>query len=111
MRGHLAERERAVVAAQRAHSETVEHAVVGKVPVAPCQKAGEIGLEIVGAEAIPAEDRITAQQNPAVPELRLLYLLQRKMDVDVGAALNRERPRPPTAFQIELCDAMNGDRH
>ena len=51
-------------------------------------------LEIAGAEAIAAERRIAAQQNLAVPYLRLLGLLKRKMRVDVGAALGRERPRP-----------------
>src|SRR5882757_5138337 len=111
MRGHLAEHEHAVAAAQRAHAESVEHAFVGKTPVAPCQKAGKIRLEIVGAEAIAAEDRIAAEQDPAVPEFWLLGLLTRKMRVNAGAALSRERPRPRLAFQIELRDAMNGERH
>src|SRR4051794_37391375 len=102
MRGHLAEHEHAVAAAQRAHPESVEHAVVGKAPVTPCEKTRKIHLEIVGAEAIAAKDRIAAQQDPAVPEFWLLGLLVRKMRVDVGAALNRERPSPRPAFQVEL---------
>src|SRR3954451_14683342 len=109
MSGHLAKHEHTVAAAQCAHSESVEHAAVGKAPVAPCQKAGEIRLEIVGAEAICAEHRIAAHQNPAVPEFWLRGLLTCEMRVDIGAALDRERPGPRTAFQIELRDAMNGE--
>ena len=49
---HFAEHEGAVGAAQRAHPEAVEHVPVRKAPVAPGQEAGEIGLEIAGAEAV-----------------------------------------------------------
>ncbi len=51
---HLAEHERAVGAAQRAHPETVEHVLVGKAPVAPGQEAGKIGLEIARLRCPPA---------------------------------------------------------
>src|SRR5947209_7549602 len=111
MRGHLAQHEYAVAAAQRAHAESVEYAFVRKIPVAPCQKGRKIGLEIGGAEAFAAEERIAAQQNPAVPEFWLRGLLTCEMRIDFGAALDRERPGPRTAFQIEPRYAMNGERH
>src|ERR1700754_3360592 len=111
MRGHLAEHKHSVAAAQRAHADPVEYAAVRETPVAPCQKARKVRLEIVGAEAILTEDRVAAQQDPAVPEFWLLGLLCRKMRVDIGAPLNRERPRPRTAFQIDLRDAMDGEQH
>jgi hypothetical protein len=111
MRGHFAQHEHAVASAQRAHPESIEHALVRKTPVAPCQKAREIRLEVVGAEAIAAEHRVAAQQDPAVPEFWLLGLLTREMRIDIGTALKRERPRPRAAFQIEPRDAMNGERH
>src|SRR3954471_2881101 len=43
---HLTEHEGAIGAAQRAHPETVKHAIIRKTPVAPRQEAGEISLEI-----------------------------------------------------------------
>src|SRR3954452_16187822 len=108
--GHLAEHEHAVAAAQRAHAESVEYAFVRKTPVAPCQKAGEIRLEIVGAETIAAEHGIAAQQDPPIPDFWLLRLLMRKMRGDVGTPFSRERPGPRPILQIELHDAMNGER-
>src|SRR6185437_5775627 len=98
---HLAEHERAVAAAQRAHAEAVEHAAVRKAPVPPGQEAREIGLEIIRAETPGGEHRIAAEQNMAVPELRPLALLGREMGVDLGAPLVRERPRLWTHPEIE----------
>ena len=89
VRGHLAEHECAVGAAQRAHAKPIEDAVVGKAPVAPRQKACKIGLEIIGAKTFPGENRIAPQQNLAVPEFWLLGLLLRKMRVDLGAPFVR----------------------
>ena len=107
MLAHLAEHKRAVAAAQRAHAEAVEHAAVRKAPVAPGQEAGEIGLEIVGAETPGGKHRMAAEQNMAVPELRPLALLGREMRVDLGAPSSRERPRLRTHLEIERRDAMN----
>ena len=107
MLAHFAEHERAVGAAQRAHPETVEHALVGKTPVAPGQEACEIGLEITGAETALGEVGIAPQQDASIPDSRLVTLLNRKMRVDIGAPRFGEAPRPWLHTQIKLRDAMN----
>src|SRR5258706_7811369 len=109
MLAHFAQYERAVRAAQRAHSEAVEHAPVRKAPVGPCQKACEISVEITGAEAVASENRIACQQNPPIPDFRFLALLDREMRLDFGAPLVGERPRPRADVQIKRGNAMNRD--
>ena len=108
---HLAEHEGAVGAAQRAHAEAVEHAAVGKAPVAPGQKACEIGLEIAGAEAgrrrIPDCARAGRGRSTA-PAFRAAG--SAKCAVDLGAARFGERPRPGLDSEIERGDAMNDRR-
>src|SRR5258708_3382555 len=112
MLAHFAQYERAVGAAQCAHSEAVEHAPVRKAPVAPCQEACEIGVEIAGAEAVASENWIACQQNPPIPDFRFLALLDREMRLDLSAPLVGERPRPRSDVQIKRGDAMNRDwRH
>src|SRR5260221_104377 len=110
MLAHFAQYERAVGTAQRAHSEAVEHAPIRKAPVAPCQEACEIGVEIAGAEAVASENRIACQQNPPIPDFRFLALLDREMRLDLSSPLFGERPRPRAYVQIKSVDAMNRDR-
>src|SRR5213078_2138171 len=73
MLAHFAEEKNAIGATQRAHPETVEYRWVRKAPVAPCQEAREIGIEIAGAEALCGEYGIAPEQDAAVPN-RLLAL-------------------------------------
>ena len=110
MRGHFAQRERAIAAAQCAHSEAVKHSLVRKAPVAPGQKARKIRLEIIGAIAAVLENRVTSQQHAPVPQPRFLGLPGCKMRSDIGAPLIREWPGPRAVFQIELRNPMNGNR-
>src|SRR3954468_16110725 len=85
--------EKRIGATQRAHPETVEYRWVRKAPVAPCQEAREIGIEIAGAEALRGEFGIAPQQDAAVPD-RLLALFGSKMRCDLRAPLVGERPTP-----------------
>src|SRR4051812_10757645 len=107
MRAHLAEHEGAVAAAERAHAEAVEHARIGKAPVAPRDEAGKIGLEIAGAEPIVGEYRIASEQHAAIPQRRPFAPQLRKMRVDLRAAFVGERPCPWLDREIERADAMN----
>src|SRR6202035_293923 len=102
---HFAEDEGAVAGAQRAHSESVEHASVGKAPVAPGQEACEIGLEIRRRETLPVENGIARQQDAAVPD-RLFARLDGEMRLDLGLPRLRKRPRFWLKSQIERGDAM-----
>src|SRR6202171_4564297 len=82
MLAHFAQHECAVGAAQRAHPEAVEHALVGKTPIAPRQEACEIDVGISGAEAVAGENRVARQQDAPVPDFRLLALLDGEMRID-----------------------------
>src|SRR5882672_11227793 len=107
---HLAEHEGAVGAAERAHTKTVEHGSVGKAPVAPRQKACEIGFEIAGAEAIPGKHRVAPEQDAAVPQGGLFALLVGEMRRDLSAPRFGKRPRPRFDNEVEHTDAMNDRR-
>src|SRR2546423_7689825 len=67
MLAHFAKEKNAIGATQRTHAEAVEDRWVRKAPVAPCQEAREIGIEIAGAEALCGEYGIAPQQDAAVP--------------------------------------------
>src|SRR5689334_19219801 len=106
MLAHFAKEKNAIGATQRAHPEAVEYAWVGKAPVAPCQEAREIGIEIAGAEALCSEYRIAPQQDAAVPD-RLVALFGGEMRCDLRAPFIGKRPSPGLETQIERADAMN----
>jgi hypothetical protein len=107
---HFTEHEGAVGAAQRAHAEAVEHARVGKAPVAPGQETCEIGFEIAGAEAVAGKYRVASKQDAAVPHRRLFALLIGEMPRDLGAPRFGKRPRPRLDDEVERADAMNDRR-
>src|SRR5205823_7426821 len=69
MLAHFAKEKNAIGATQRPHAEAVEYRWVRKAPVAPCQEAREIGIEIAGAEALCGEYGIAPEQDAAVPEI------------------------------------------
>src|SRR5207344_2784343 len=91
---HLAEHEGAIAAAECAHAKAVEHAWIRKAPVAPCQKAREIGLEIAGAEAVAGKHRVAREQHATVPERGLFALLVSKIRRYLRSPRFGERPRP-----------------
>src|SRR3954452_14348900 len=106
MLAHFAKEKNAIGATQRPHAEAVEYRWVRKAPVAPCQEAREIGIEIAGAEALCGEYGIAPEQDAAVPD-RLLALFGSEMRCDLGAPLVGERPTPSLEGEVERPDAMN----
>jgi len=107
--GHDAEHEGAVGGAQRTHREAIAHALVGKAPVAPCQKAGEIGFQICAAEHAVGDGERLQQQNPAVPQFGLAAPQFREIAIDLVPTLGRKRPRRPGEPQLEPLDRNESD--
>ena len=83
---------------------------VGKTPVAPGQKACEIGFEIAGAEAVACKHRVAPEQDAAVQQRGPFALLVGEMRIDLGAARFGKRPRPCFDDEVERADAMNDQR-
>src|SRR5689334_1581285 len=107
VRGHLAEHERSIGSAQRAHAEAVEDVAVRKPPVTPGEEACKVRFEVAGSQPPARKLGIAAEQHAAVPEAGLLVLLLGEMRVDLGAPLMLERPRPLFQFQVKRRDAVD----
>src|SRR5580704_2953974 len=104
MLAHPPQNKGAVGGAERAHAKTVVHRGVGEIPIAPSDKACEIGVEI-GAAKNPARDReAMQQQHAAVPQLRLVALQLREVFVDAGTPLQREWPSGRRKGELEPLD-------
>ncbi len=99
VRGHFAEQEGAVGADERGHREAVADLRVGKAEIAPGEKGGVVGLEIVAAQdrrAVGArlEGVAGEQQHAAVVEARLGGEARAPMRGDSLRFGLGERPRP-----------------
>ena len=72
----------------------IEDAGVGKVPIAPGEKARVIRLEAGAAQHAVIDFVAMNEQHAAVPQRRPLALTRREMAVDRRAPGARELPRP-----------------
>jgi hypothetical protein len=65
-----------------------------KIPISPCQKGGEIGVQIVATEDVRGKREVVQEEDAAVPQMWVALAQLGKMRIDLQAALLRERPRP-----------------
>ncbi len=93
-RRHYADQISAIGGSQRRSGENVEHAGVGKIPIAPRQEAGVIRLEAGTAQHAVAYRIAVEQQQPAIPQRRLRKLAAGKVPLDLRTARVREFPSP-----------------
>jgi hypothetical protein len=91
---HDTEDEAAVATAQRSHGKTVLYAWVRRIPLAPRQHTGEIGLEIRPVKHRSLDGMPVQHQHAAVPERRVGPPQRVKMRRNLVPPLVRERPRP-----------------
>jgi hypothetical protein len=105
MRVHDSKQKTTVGCAQSAQRHAMLHRGIGKSPVAPCDEAREVGLEIPAAEDVSLDRVMVKEQHAPVPQRGLGPLQLTEVTGDIGAAFVGERPRPRRKRKLEPPDA------
>ena len=112
----LAEEIGTVGGLQRRRGKDVEDAGVGKVPIAPGEKARVIRLETRAAQHATTDRVMMNEQHASVPQRRPLALTRREMPVDRRTPRARELPRPRldrdlNAIKLDDFGFRHAERH